>query len=161
MTKLYRMKPLEWVPCNLSGDRLLGPGGFSIQDIVCDGESCLVVDPSGFVAESFDSLSAAKAYAEKLALEEALRWVEEVTPQVTPEAPRWIPVGERMPEEKDADSESATCLCFQSLCRECSAGRIFTAYTHRGVWWDHRGPIESNTEITHWMSFPQPPKEGA
>lgn len=97
MTKLYRMKPLEWV--DNEGILLECHDRFSIDLWSTRKDLYQHYNGRPHFFGAYETVDAAKAAAEKLALEEALRWVEAATPEVTPEAPRWIPVGERMPPD--------------------------------------------------------------
>jgi hypothetical protein len=152
VTKLYRMKPLVWVD-NFYPPSCDGPCGFRIiidEDIRDSGTLYTLYRGDDFSADSF-SLGEAKAAAEKLALEEALRWVEEVTP----EAPRWIPVGERMPpDDPRMSSTSAEVLVCDA------AGVVFLGWWDKDAkgWTDNQALILG---VTHWMPLPEPPKGGA
>jgi hypothetical protein len=146
------MKPLVWVD-NFYPPSCDGPCGFRIiidEDIRDSGTLYTLYRGDDFSADSF-SLGEAKAAAEKLALEEALRWVEEVTP----EAPRWIPVGERMPpEDPYYQNRSAKVLV------HLSTGTVWVSWFFRPTeaW---VGIDYSKERVTHWMPLPQPPNGGA
>ncbi len=158
VTKLYRMKPLVWVE---DGD-----------DFVCDSRLSICLwksqyeltlnpeDISPIEIGSFATADEAKAYAEELAPREALRWVEEVTPEVTPEAPRWIPVGERMPEPSYDNPLESDKLAVLQLGR----GMVIAQYLFGDKCWcethERYGPDEL-ASVTHWMALPEPPKGGA
>jgi hypothetical protein len=146
------MKPLVWVD-NFYPPSCDGPCGFRIiidEDIRDSGTLYTLYRGDDFCADSF-SLGEAKAAAEKLALEEALRWVEEVTP----EAPRWIPVGERMPpDDPYYQNRSAKVLVHLSTGTVCVSW--FFRPTEAWVGIDY-----SKERVTHWMPLPEPPKGGA
>ncbi len=155
MTKLYRMKPLVWVD-NFYPPSCDGPCGFRIiidEDIRDSGTLYTLYRGDDFFADSF-SLGEAKAAAEKLALEEALRWVEEVTQ----EAPRWIPVGERMPPDDPGDQQSSVrVMVFTKY------GGIYCAWWSKELseWHDYYDELMRLAVVTHWMPLPEPPKGGA
>jgi hypothetical protein len=143
------MKPLVWV--NDDGPQLVCHGRFYIK---IWNKCCELYQSKGgndswvFMYTTVDE---AKAAAEKLALEEALRWVEEVTP----EAPRWIPVGERMPpDDPRMSSTSAEVLVCDA------AGVVFLGWWDKDAkgWTDNQALILG---VTHWMPLPEPPKGGA
>jgi hypothetical protein len=143
------MKPLVWV--NDDGPQLVCHGRFYIK---IWNKCCELYQSKGgndswvFMYTTVDE---AKAAAEKLALEEALRWVEEVTP----EAPRWIPVGERMPpEDPYYQNRSAKVLV------HLSTGTVWVSWFFRPTeaW---VGIDYSKERVTHWMPLPQPPNGGA
>lgn len=162
MSKLYRIKPLVWrhLEGNSSSGAVSTLTGSNYVVWCMDGARWVVLmngqDHRAPSPAEFGTIEAAMKRAENLHLKDLLMQLEEATP----EAPRWISVAERMPEE-DANGESDTYLCFKSLCGKCDNGRTFLAHTRRGVWWDESGPIESNTEVTHYMELPQPPRGGA
>lgn len=75
-------------------------------------------------------------------LQEALDTVDELQSQL----PRWIPVTERLPEQKG---------CYLVF----SHGVIGTAY-YGSKWWTE-DPRIYEPQITHWMPMlPEPPKDG-
>ncbi len=144
MTKLYRMKPLEWVPNG--GMRLVCPQRFYIDIWSTDCELYQHQDGGAVSIDMYATVDEAKAHAKKLAQEEALRWVEEVTP----EAPRWIPVSEAMPPDKTP------------ILAATSGGQAHEAYREAGAWWcSDWTPKSPDERVTHWTPLPQPPKGGA
>ncbi len=148
MTKLYRMKPLVWEPTG--GMRLNCHHRFYINIWSNDCELYQYQDGSDTWAGMYSTVDEAKAAAEKLALEEALRWVEEVTP----EAPRWIPVGERMQPDDPGDQS-----CSVRVMVVTKYGSTYCAWRSKGSeeWHDYDGTVSL---VTHWMALPQPPKGG-
>ena len=67
---------------------------------------------------------------------------------------KWIPVTERLPE---VDQPVMICAFGKSVGEGVYRGHdgfhhVWKMYTSSGTYWDD--------EVTHWMSLPQPPKEG-
>jgi len=75
--------------------------------------------------------------------------------EVTPEAPRWIPVGERMPPNDPQDPTNSVLVAIVNKWGEVYAARFVTL---AAGWYDAEGVIG---QVTHWMALPQPPKGGA
>lgn len=73
--------------------------------------------------------------------------------------PRWIPVTERLPEEKinqnTADFEPVLCATIWGDVRAFSYGAPFG---HKDAhFWNGNGIMDKY--VTHWMPLPEPPKE--
>lgn len=60
-------------------------------------------------------------------------------------ADRWIPVGERLPDDG------------QRVLAHCD-GRVFTADLFEGMWHWIEGKM-MNTPVDHWMPLPEPPEK--
>lgn len=62
---------------------------------------------------------------------------------------RWIPVGERLPED------NSNVLAYLRI---GEAGRIYPANYAKGVWWDRLFSTPATNTTTHWMPLPEPPE---
>lgn len=82
-------------------------------------------------------------------LSECKQKLSEIKPQ--PEANRWIPVSERLPEEADRYLCNIKSFAFPG------------SYYQDILKYDKGGFIEGHIytdDVTHWMPLPEPPKEG-
>ena len=86
------------------------------------------------------------AYAEDMAAQRAA--LEAAAPML---APQWIPCGERMPKKGER-------VLVWMACRKRASLTIAT-WTGE-VWFHHVGDYHES-DVSHWMPLPQPPKEGA
>lgn len=160
MSKLYRMKPTVW-----------GAKVHDVSDLVGSRWSIrLAYTPKlahrhHWIAQcrlnymrdkSFVEELEARAYAEEQARKDLEELLEEVGLDAPPEAPRWIPVGERMPPDDPRMSSTSVEVL---VCDDSGAVLL--------GWWDKyaKGWTDDNQSpilgVTHWTPLPQPPKGGA
>jgi hypothetical protein len=71
--------------------------------------------------------------------EDAIAMLEQLQAQV----PKWISVGERLPEQY------ATVIIWRDDCKNASIGWLISGY------WS----VPKGVRVTHWMPMPEPPKE--
>ena len=76
--RIYKLLPLEWV--RHESGRLECGDLFRIE-VYNPGYALFYGPPQDPYRNTFNTVDEAKAYAEALILEEALRWVKEVTPE--------------------------------------------------------------------------------
>lgn len=70
--------------------------------------------------------------------------------------PRWIPVTERLPEEKRA---SYLCRTEGGYCKEVRWTNILYGLVESDNWGWCIFDIPQFSHVTHWMPLPEPPKE--
>ena len=100
-------------------------------------------------ADAIEELSM-KLHGDEAAIAGMKREIERM---VRAEKPRWIPVTERLPEDR---SDVLAYLKYEV------GGRIAAANYDKGMWQDCvMGSLYRTEEgvVTHWMPIPQPPKE--
>ena len=75
-------------------------------------------------------------------------------------APHWISVEDELPphDKREPEVSVSVFVCIRSLHR-WNYGKLFTHVAHYN-YYDGRWAIGVNTEVTHWMPLPQPPKGG-
>ena len=96
------------------------------------------------IIENLREFSAKYQYEDQKLSETCFRAADAIE-ELQSQLPRWIPVSERLPEEK----ENVLCLCRGNLVR--------ILYFGGEVWVGFGAYIKSF--VTHWMPIPEPPKE--
>lgn len=75
-------------------------------------------------------------------------WISIIESALRSVAPRWVPVGDGLPEP-------LVDVLIHGLDNEFALAYI----EENGVWWYHDG--DQSRTVTHWMLLPPPPKEPA
>lgn len=75
---------------------------------------------------------------------------EQITEAIADATPRWIPVTEQMPA-------AGTLVIVASSTRPCCGSLDPALYKGRHIFWTREDYFES--DVTHWMPLPAPPKE--